>query len=373
MRTKIIVLVLLTLILATPEALPDEILQNRYANDQSEPRVPVLLAQADAKKDSGQDSAEGQLSEQCVKFARDPDADLGEVIRAGCQPTIGQMSALMDNPLGNVAMLFTQFDYYRLENQENGREADLGVYTGIFQFPKKLNDDWNLISRVIWTVSSMPVDQDDIDDFDFGSGPGGAPKPPSGSPPAPIDLFDGRTTGLGDSYYVGLFAPSKGIPAGDGQFLWGAGFDIGFPTASEDVLGTGRWAAGPSALAVYMGPTWKIGALGMHYWDFAGDNDRSDVNLTNLQYFVYYSLDDVTSIGASPNIIVDWEQEDDNRLTLPVGIGINRTFQFGKVPVRIGLEFHYSAIQPDDIPATKYGIRFFIIPAAPSALFSWMQ
>ena len=81
----------------------------------------------------------------------------------------------------------------------------------------------------------------------------------------------------------------------------------------------------------------------------------------------------MTSIGASPNIIVDWEQEDDNRLTLPVGIGINRTFQVGKVPVRLGLEFHYSAVQPDDVAGTKYGIRIFIIPAAPSALFSWMQ
>ena len=111
----------------------------------------------------------------------------------------------------------------------------------------------------------------------------------------------------------------------------------------------------------------------MHYVDFAGDDDRSDVNLTNLQYFIYYSLNDTTSVGASPNIIVDWEQEDDNKLTLPVGIGINKTFQFGKVPVRIGAEVHYSVVRPDDIPGTKWGIRFFIIPAAPSALFRWMQ
>ena len=61
-------------------------------------------------------------------------------------------------------------------------------------------------------------------------------------------------------------------------------------------------------MGVYMGPKWKVGALGMHYWDFAGDGDRSDVNLTNLQYFVYYSLDETTSIGASPNIITNWEQ-----------------------------------------------------------------
>jgi hypothetical protein len=56
-----------------------------------------------------------------------------------------------------------------------------------------------------------------------------------------------------------------------------------------------------------------------------------------------------------------------------VGLGINRTFQFGKVPVRIGFEAHYSAIMPDDIPGSRWDLRFFIIPAAPSALFKWMN
>ena len=33
------------------------------------------------------------------------------------------MSALMDNPLGNVAMLFTQFDVYLMENPATGKTA----------------------------------------------------------------------------------------------------------------------------------------------------------------------------------------------------------------------------------------------------------
>jgi len=28
----------------------------------------------------------------------------------------------------------------------------------------------------------------------------------------------------------------------------------------------------------------------MHFWDFAGDGDREDVNLTNLQHFLYYNI-----------------------------------------------------------------------------------
>jgi hypothetical protein len=313
------------------------------------------------------------VSEECLKFAADIDADLGDVIEAGCKPTLAQMSALMDNPLGNVAMLFTQFDYYKMENPETDKTGYKSVYTGIFQFPKKLTDDWNLISRVVWTVPSMPLDQDKIDDFeppqDIGNDLGGGLTAPPG---APIDLFSGRTTGLGDSYYVGLFAPNKGTPMGEGNFLWGAGFDLGMPTAQEDILGTGKWLAGPSALAVYMGSTWKVGGLVQQYWDFEGDDDRADVNLTNLQYFVYYSLNETSSIGASPNIICNWEASSDNECTVPIGIGYSETVQFGKVPVRFGLELHYNVITPDDDVGSEWNVRFYAIPAAPSALFDWM-
>lgn len=319
---------------------------------------------------------EKAMTEECRAFAADPNADLGKVLKAGCEPTLAQMSALMDNPLGNVAMLFTQLDIYTMRNDATGKEATKSVYTGIAQFPKKLNKDWSLINRVIWTVPSMPLDQDKIDAAgggDFSEGPG-VTLPPGGSAPLPIDIFDGRTTGFGDMYYVGLFTPSEGIKLdGGGSFLWGAGFDLGFPTASEDILGTGKWLAGPSALGVYMGPKWKIGALAMHYFDFAGDDDRDDVNMTNLQYFVYYSLDDTSSIGAGPNIIANWEADSDNAYTVPVGIGYNKTIQIGKVPVRFGAEAHYSVIMPDDTPGAEWDFRFFIIPAVPSALFDWMN
>jgi hypothetical protein len=333
-----------------------------------------FLAQAD-KEPEGE---EKPLSAECAAFRKDPDADIGDIIRAGCQPTTAQMSALMDNPLGNVAMLFTQFDLVVMENPTNDKEANKANYMGIAQFPKGLGKNWNLINRIVWNVPSMPLDQDKIDDAidrakrQYSSGPGETVLPPTDSPIAPIDLFDGRTTGFGDMYYVGLFSPKKGkkLESG-GSLLWGAGFDLGFPTASEDILGTGKWTAGPSALGVYLGPKWKIGALLQQYWDYAGDDDRDDVNLTNLQYFIFYSLDDVTSIGAAPNIIANWEQSSGNKWTVPIGLGISRTFQ--KVPVRFGLEVHYSVIQPDDVAGQLWDFRFYVIPAAPSALFKWMQ
>ena len=337
----------------------------------------IVLAAAQEAKGEGESAT---ISEECVQFAADADADLGEVLGAGCKPSLAQMSALMDNPLGNVAMLFSQYDFYQLKNDANGVEKNQHVYTGIFQFPKKLNDDWNLISRVIWTVPSVPIDQDKLNAQGSGGFSPGTPGAPGSG--TLIDAIGGRTTGFGDMYYVALFSPSEGIDLDDmgleGKFLWGAGFDISFPTATEDVLGSNKWSAGPSALGVYMGPTWKVGGLMQHYNDFAGDDfdsngaPVSDVSLTNLQYIWFYTLDETTSIGASPNIIIDWDADSDDMFTVPLGIGITKTLQFGNVPVRFGLEFHYSVIRPDNV-GSDYGIRFYFIPAAPSALFKWMN
>jgi hypothetical protein len=321
---------------------------------------------------------EAELSDECRAFREDPDADLGDVLRAGCEPTTAQMSRLMDNPLGNVAMWINQVDLYSLTNDTVDRSAEYqSTYMGILQFPKKLTDNWSLINRIVYSVPSLPISQDKIDAAGgfppFGPPAGGPTQPPSSGPPLPIDLFGGRTSGFGDMYYVGLLTPAKGISHGPGRnTLWGIGLDMGFPTATEDILGGGKWTMGPSALAVYMGRKWKVGGLLQQYFSYAGDDDRDDVSLMNFQYFVYYSLSDTMSIGAGPNIIANWEATSGERWTLPVGLGINKTFQLGKLPVRFGVEFHYSAVRPDSVGA-DWDLRFFVIPAMPAALFKWMQ
>ncbi len=343
---------------ASLEALPDPF-------DTRADKLPWLIGQAPEGEGGGE-----ELSPECAAYQADPDANIGEIIKAGCKPTLAQMSALMDNPLGNVAMLFTQFDIFVMKDDRTGREDTQYNYMGIAQFPKKLNDTWSLINRVIWNVPSLPLSQSKINDF-VGTGPGGEFLEPEDGV-LPIDIFSGRTTGFGDMYYVGLFTPQPKKLDGGGAFAWGVGFDVGADTASRDILGTGKLTAGPSLLGVYLGPTWKVGALVTHYKDFEGKSYANDVNLTNLQYFVFRSISPTTAIGAAPNIICNWEASGDN-CTVPIGIGVSTTVQMGKVPVRFGAEFMYSVIQPDDQLSTKWNFRFYVIPSAPSALFDWMN
>ena len=144
-------------------------------------------------------------------------------------------------------------------------------------------------------------------------------------------------------------------------------------TATNSLRVLRKWSAGPSALYIYLGEKWKAGALTQHYTSFAGSDSGDRVNLTNLQYFVFYSLTDTIAIGAGPNIIANWEaNRTGDRYTVPIGLGVARTFQFGKLPVRIGTEFHYNVVRPDTV-GSDWNFRFYIIPAMPSALFKWMQ
>ena len=102
---------------------------------------PIQLAQADTSDAGGDADADKAASPECLAMQKDLNADIGDIMRAGCEPSLGQMSKLMDNPLGNVAMWINQFDWYRMRNDQFDREGEQYNYMGIIQFPKRVHKD----------------------------------------------------------------------------------------------------------------------------------------------------------------------------------------------------------------------------------------
>jgi hypothetical protein len=338
-----------------------------------------LLAGAAAEVRAENDAESEPMSKECIAMREDIDADVGKVLAAGCQPTTGQMSRLMDNPLGNVAMWINQLDILPLTNDaiDPDRSEIQTNYMGILQFPLGITENWNIINRIVYNIPSAPLDQDAIDNIPglppSIPPPGGGPIQPPPSPPGlPIDYLGGRTSGFGDMIYLGLASPKVGIKHGPGQTsVWGIGLGQTFPSATDDVLGSGKWSMGPSALYAYLGQKWKLGALVQSYFSYAGDKDRNDVTQLNIQYFYYYSISDTLSIGAGPNIIADFEANDGDQWTFPIGIGVSKTLQLGKVPTRFVLEYHGSVVRPDTIGVT-HDLRFMVIPAIPAGLIPFL-
>lgn len=163
-------------------------------------------------------------------------------------------------------------------------------------------------------------------------------------------------TGLGDIQLVTLAGPNTGE-----GLVWGAGATFIFPTASDDVLGQGKYQAGPAAMVFNIGKPWVYGVLAQHWESFAGDSDRADTSRTDIQYTIRYALPNAMSIGMGPTITYDWEADSDNALTFPIGLGITKTTRWGKTPVKLRAELHYSVIKPDDY-GSEWNFRIQVTP-----------
>lgn len=105
---------------------------------------------------------------------------------------------------------------------------------------------------------------------------------------------------------------------------WGVGFNLGFPTATETVLGSGKWTAGPEAVIFYNKPKHLMLGLVMNqYISYAGSPSRSDVNFMNLQPFIDIIFNKGYFIMINPILTLDWQNEN---YTIPLALGFGKAF-----------------------------------------------
>jgi hypothetical protein len=152
----------------------------------------------------------------------------------------------------------------------------------------------------------------------------------------------GNTFGLGDILYQGFFSPTP-----TGNFSWGAGPAISFPTATDTVLGTGKWSVGPAAVGIWSIDNIVTGALINNIWSFAGDSDRPDVSFLTFQPFFNYNLDDGWFINTAPIITANWEASGGDVWTVPIGAGFGRVFAIGQQPINMSAAAYWNAIRPE--------------------------
>ncbi len=163
-------------------------------------------------------------------------------------------------------------------------------------------------------------------------------------------------TGFGDMQLITAFGPDK-----QSGTVWGVGATFKFPTASGSEFGHGKWQAGPSAMIIYLGKPWTIGLVVQHWVSFAGNNNREEINQTDIQYIARRSLPGAWTIGMGPNIIINWNADVNNKLTLPVGLGLTKTVKISNTPVKMRIEPQYSIIKPNDY-GSKWNIRVQLSP-----------
>ena len=232
--------------------------------------------------------AEGKSTEELAKAAQNPIADLISL-------------ALQNNTNFGVG-------------PGNDAQNVLNIQPVI---PFELGTNWNLITRTIAPLIYQP------------------------------ELLPGTGSefGLGDINTTLFLSPAK-----PGKLIWGLGPVFSFPTASDRVLGTDKWSAGPSAVALTIRGPWVVGALANNLWSYAGDDDREDVNQFLMQYFINYNLPEGWYISSAPIITANWKADSGNKWTVPFGGGIGKIFRIGKQPMNAQVQAFYNVAKPDNGP-----------------------
>jgi hypothetical protein len=189
----------------------------------------------------------------CVLLANPLRAEDSAAPASGNEESNSDLAKKTQNPVADLISVPFQNNFNFNTGPEKRSVWDLNIQPVI---PIKLTDDWNLITRTIVPIINQP-------------------------PLAPgVD----QATGLGDinpSFFLS--------PSGSKEFIWGLGPTFTFPTASNRLLGMGKYSMGPAAVALTMQGPWVAGALINNQWSFAGWGPTR-VNALLLQPFVNYNF-----------------------------------------------------------------------------------
>jgi hypothetical protein len=211
-----------------------------------------------------------------------------------------------------------------------GPNGDGFKYTLNFQpvIPFSLNKDWNLITRTIVPF----IHQTDL-------------------------VPDTAQTGLGDITQSFFFSPIQkvfGLTIGVGPVFL-------YPAATDALLGSEKWGAGPTIVFVKQEGPWSWGMLLNHIWSFAGDEGRNYVSSTFLQPFVSYATKTKTTFSLNAESSYDWHN---SQWTVPINLSVAQLTKIGSLPVQFTIGGKLYVEGPNGAP--DWGLRFTITPLFPT-------
>jgi hypothetical protein len=239
-----------------------------------------------------------------------------------------ELAKQLSNPVASLVSVPFQFNW-----EQNVGPSDLTRFILNVQpvMPFTVNEDVNLIVRVIAPLISQP----------------------------PL-VADGEPTfGIGDLTTSFFVSPSKSK-----RMIWGAGPVFVLPSTSEPTLGSGKWSAGPTIVALKQAGPWTVGALWNQVWSFSGDATRPDVNQMFLQPFVSYQTTQTVTLTAQSETTANWAVDDD-RWTVPINFVVAKLSSFGSFPASYQLGFGAFAVHPEVGPSWK--LRAAIVILLPRA------
>jgi hypothetical protein len=273
---------------------------------------------------------EGTSEEQQVESTIGPQTD-EDAAQAGALAKAAQ------NPIAALVSLPFQYNVNSGVGEFDRQQTTLNIQPVI---PFKLSGGANLVTRAIIPVSSVPIGETQSE------------------------------FGIGDVQWTGFYSPQA-----RGGLSYGIGAQINLPWASNaELLGSGKFSAGPSMVFFYGSGKWTLGAVASNVWSFAstkGNTDREDVNFFFAQWFVNYNFGRGLALGTAPIVTCDWEYKtmegvDDDQCTFPLGLQISKVTYAGSQPFNILLGYYENVYHPVAGAESQFRLQInFMFPIKP--------
>jgi len=202
--------------------------------------------------------------------------------------------------------------------------------------PVSLGSNWNVITRWVTPIVYQPY---------------------------AVPLEDGSlhqtgAYGLGDMQPQFYFSPKK-----HSVVTWGAGPIFIVPMGTPyRYMSQGKFAIGPTFVALAQPKFGTIGVLVNNMWSVAGHKDRPDVNQFYLQPFLNYNLKKAWYLSLQTSgITANWEKNHGGRWTVPIGGGPGRVWKFGHQAVNVQTFFFGNVVHPPKASPWEFRMAFTLL------------
>lgn len=244
-------------------------------------------------------------------------------IHARCQESDAS-AAQANNPLANMTAL-NFHDYYvpKLSNTEEGSYMNTGWVRFAAPFAKG-----KLLIRVSVPLSTIAIQSSNTVT---------------------------NANGLGDvNAFLSYNFVSK--PAA----TIGIGPMVSTPSATNNVLGTGKWQGGFAFVAfIAKSPAFQFGGLVTWQASFAGQSNRASTNIGAVQPFYFWQLGKGTYLRGAPTWAFDFKNE---AYSVPLALGIGKVVKLGSTVCNLFVEPQYSlliyGVQPQFQVFTGINLQF---------------
>jgi hypothetical protein len=226
-----------------------------------------------------------------------------------------ELAKIAQNPIGNLVNVPFQENVYLNTGPLGGTYNVLNIQPVI---PVAINSDWNILTRTIVPVVSLPALAPD----------------------------EGRTNGIGDVQFSAFLSP-----ANPSEWIWGVGTITQLPTHSNSLLGNKNAGLGPTFVLMHIehDNPWVLGVLVNNVWSVGSSSSPSYSNGL-IEPIVNYNFKGGLYIASAPEWNVSWDAKGSQQWTVPMGIGVGKIFHIGKLPVNTQLSTYYNVVRPDFAP-----------------------